>query len=707
MVDCSASDDFNASQKSLQELMEDCSASDDCIVSQMHAAAVSSDEGVVAAAAFFATNLWPTSPVASAAACRGSVSPNSHSRDSALSIVSAAASSTARGYPEAVAVRTAAVAGEVPPRGLPMVVQTCTNYSCSDVLPLDAGAGARALVSEASPLLADALVPPAESVDDFAGTTALAVCSVAPQSIAVATSDVAVSVVCEASMARSEAAFRTMVAMLALHYGACYDAAEVVATARRTFPKCATASASSALGVSISSGKVEVVGAGADDDSTGGADQQHQQQQQQQQEALAVRDAGQEADATDVFCVDAAEHVLPPDGTMTAVQKEADESLSEAGVERETAKWLISSSVDGGSEVLSPVSLHSDKVGTSATRATELLEQPTFDGSATPSDSTTDSGASRQAVSDGSCRSPSALLTSWGEEGISTQLTEKESQDDKTPSPDLVTAGTTLLADWSRVDAKVAAEPSFAAKVSAERQRFELEALCIESVGISVSCWPANILSLADAALQAPKGISATLHVYDVGRNQAVQVLNSVLAHKWAPLKFGGVFHVGVEILGKEWAFGAAPWGTGVSFAPPKCNTEHTWRESVTMLATQLSEVEVAAVLRSLSTDFMGSTYHLLNRNCCHFAQEFCKRLGVGEVPQWLFRLALVGSGAISGISVLEDQVGKLQLSRSLLTLPLQLQLPQYPTTTGACSPVGNPHVDEVVRSESRPNDPL
>jgi len=160
------------------------------------------------------------------------------------------------------------------------------------------------------------------------------------------------------------------------------------------------------------------------------------------------------------------------------------------------------------------------------------------------------------------------------------------------------------------------------------------------------------------------------LHVYDVSQKPGVQWFNAFLAHRWSPIKFGGVFHVGVEILGKEWWFGACPFGTGVSWCTPLSQTEHHYRETLDMPECTLTEVQIGCVLQVMMTEYPGSSYHLLRRNCCHFAGDFCRRLGVGEVPAWLGRLADFGSEALSGLSGLEERVGVLQMSRSVLTIP-------------------------------------
>lgn len=60
--------------------------------------------------------------------------------------------------------------------------------------------------------------------------------------------------------------------------------------------------------------------------------------------------------------------------------------------------------------------------------------------------------------------------------------------------------------------------------------------------------------------------------------------------------------------------------------------------------ATRLSEDAIAEVISQLIEEYPGDDYDLLRRNCCHFADDFCRRLGVGGIPGWVHRLARIGA---------------------------------------------------------------
>jgi deubiquitinase DESI2 len=105
----------------------------------------------------------------------------------------------------------------------------------------------------------------------------------------------------------------------------------------------------------------------------------------------------------------------------------------------------------------------------------------------------------------------------------------------------------------------------------------------------------------------------------------------------------GGVFHGGVAVDGKEYAFGFCERGTGVYATRPKQNPLYTWRETVVLGETTLPPDQVLALISRLKSEWPGCSYDLLRRNCCHFCAEMARELGVSQPPAWLNRLANAG----------------------------------------------------------------
>lgn len=105
-----------------------------------------------------------------------------------------------------------------------------------------------------------------------------------------------------------------------------------------------------------------------------------------------------------------------------------------------------------------------------------------------------------------------------------------------------------------------------------------------------------------------------------------------------------GAFHCGVEVHGREWSFQCTPQGTGVfSCSPRRCHA-HSYRTSVDMGKTWLTEREVSLLVEWMRGEWPGHSYDMLTRNCCHFSDELCRRLNVGPIPLWTTSLA--GAGA-------------------------------------------------------------
>eukprot|EP00438_Fugacium_kawagutii_P027175 Skav214904 [mRNA] locus=scaffold1561:155121:161159:- [translate_table: standard] len=126
-----------------------------------------------------------------------------------------------------------------------------------------------------------------------------------------------------------------------------------------------------------------------------------------------------------------------------------------------------------------------------------------------------------------------------------------------------------------------------------------------------------------------------------------IQNLNVFLAHPLSPLKFGGVFHAGVEIGGEEWSFGYAPSGSGLHCSVPREHPQHNFRETLELGETTLTKAEVASLLEKMLDEYPGSSYHLIRCNCNHFASDLCRRLGVGDLPAWVERLAWIGESLL------------------------------------------------------------
>eukprot|EP00929_Paragymnodinium_shiwhaense_P080503 TRINITY_DN41996_c0_g1_i1.p1 TRINITY_DN41996_c0_g1~~TRINITY_DN41996_c0_g1_i1.p1 ORF type:complete len:405 (+),score=76.84 TRINITY_DN41996_c0_g1_i1:171-1385(+) len=144
----------------------------------------------------------------------------------------------------------------------------------------------------------------------------------------------------------------------------------------------------------------------------------------------------------------------------------------------------------------------------------------------------------------------------------------------------------------------------------------------------------------------AEAGLLVKIHIYDVSQEDGIRKLNRILAHKKSPIKLGGVFHAGVEVNGLEWSYGFSDMESrpGISCVEPTSHPQHRYRQTVTMRCTNIPPEDIADIISSLIEEYPGHDYDLLRRNCCHFADDFCKRLGVGSLPGWVYRLARIGA---------------------------------------------------------------
>lgn len=120
-----------------------------------------------------------------------------------------------------------------------------------------------------------------------------------------------------------------------------------------------------------------------------------------------------------------------------------------------------------------------------------------------------------------------------------------------------------------------------------------------------------------------------------------------MFANRYVPVKFGGLFHVGVEVNGVEWNFGGSITRgvSGVGWHKPKKHPDHQYRESVVLGRAMVAAEKVNEIIDDVFENYTCESYDLLRRNCCHFAEDFVGRLGFDNFPQWVHRLANIGAG--------------------------------------------------------------
>ncbi|KAL9226740.1 hypothetical protein vseg_002514 [Gypsophila vaccaria] len=105
-----------------------------------------------------------------------------------------------------------------------------------------------------------------------------------------------------------------------------------------------------------------------------------------------------------------------------------------------------------------------------------------------------------------------------------------------------------------------------------------------------------------------------------------------------------GVYHSGVQVHGIEYAFGAHDHTTtGVFDVEPRKCPGFTFRKSILIGRTDLDSKEVRTLIEKLSKEYLGSTYHLISKNCNHFCNDLCVRLTAKPIPSWVNRLARLG----------------------------------------------------------------
>ncbi|KAH7822286.1 putative pppde peptidase family [Monocercomonoides exilis] len=108
-----------------------------------------------------------------------------------------------------------------------------------------------------------------------------------------------------------------------------------------------------------------------------------------------------------------------------------------------------------------------------------------------------------------------------------------------------------------------------------------------------------------------------------------------------------GVFHSGVEILGKEWAFEGDRKGTGVWYQKPISPLPTSpFKCQIYVGLCIRTPQQVDQILNEISQEYPATSYNIVHRNCHDFSNDFSFRLCGSErypLPKWLNTLAKIG----------------------------------------------------------------
>eukprot|EP00927_Polykrikos_kofoidii_P016741 TRINITY_DN17588_c0_g1_i1.p1 TRINITY_DN17588_c0_g1~~TRINITY_DN17588_c0_g1_i1.p1 ORF type:complete len:482 (-),score=68.97 TRINITY_DN17588_c0_g1_i1:361-1806(-) len=126
-------------------------------------------------------------------------------------------------------------------------------------------------------------------------------------------------------------------------------------------------------------------------------------------------------------------------------------------------------------------------------------------------------------------------------------------------------------------------------------------------------------------------GENVYVHVYDL--NDTLAQVNAVALDLFG---LGGVLHVGVEVFNDEYSYGTQ----GISVSVPRHHRYYSYRQSVLLGRTKLRRAALESAIDQLRKEWLGAEYDILSKNCGNFCNELCLRLGVGNLPAWVTRLA-------------------------------------------------------------------
>ena len=135
-----------------------------------------------------------------------------------------------------------------------------------------------------------------------------------------------------------------------------------------------------------------------------------------------------------------------------------------------------------------------------------------------------------------------------------------------------------------------------------------------------------------------------------------------------------GMYHTGIEVLGFEYTFAAE---AGIFHHTPKDIPQATFREQIYMGEFDGGHIELKIAIDDIGGDEFGpNDYHLLTRNCNHFANALCMKLVRRSAPAYINRLAGIGNCLLFMVPKQFFQVAPVEKQADSQSVPFLMKTP-------------------------------